>query len=141
MDDHHAILNLLHDYVDAVDRKDWEKLGREIFTNEIDVDFVTWQAHTPAEAVHHIRSAIDRCGRTQHLLGSSRVEIDGDVAQAHTYVRAFHMGKGALAGDSYEMAGAYRDELRRTEAGWRIASRRGRLHFEQGNPAVLAPPA
>ena len=40
MDDHHAILNLLHDYVDAVDRKDWEKLGREIFTDEIDV--VTW---------------------------------------------------------------------------------------------------
>ena len=141
MDDHVAILNVLHDYVDAIDRKDWEKLGSQVFTEELDMDFVTWQARSPEEAVEHISAFLDRCGRTQHLLGSYHVEIDGDVARARTYVRAFHLGTGDLKGETYEMAGEYRDELRRTEDGWRIAVRRARMHFQQGNRAVVEPGA
>ena len=96
MDDHGEILNLLADYADAIDRKDWTKLESAIFADAIDLDFVTWKATTPAEAVAHIRTAIDRCASTQHLLGTSRIDVDGDIARAHTYVRAFHVGRGAL---------------------------------------------
>lgn len=139
MDDHLAIVNVLHDYADAIDRKDWEKLGSQVFTPELDMDFVTWSASTPAEAVERIRTFIDRCGKTQHLLGSYRIEIEGDVARARTYVRAFHLGAGDFEGETYEMAGEYLDELRRTDAGWRISARRGRMHFQLGNRAVVDP--
>ena len=137
MDDYGAILNLLHDYADAIDRKDWEKLGSVVFTDDVDMDFVTWQAHSPSEAVSQIRAFLGACGPTQHLLGSYRVEIDGDDARARHYVRAFHVGAGKLKGETYEMAGEYIDVLRRTDAGWRIAKRRGRMHYQLGNRAVV----
>jgi ketosteroid isomerase-like protein len=137
MDDYCAILNLLHDYADAIDHKNWDKLASAIFTDDVDMDFVTWQAHSPAEAVAHIRGFLDGCGPTQHLLGSYRVEIEGDEARVRHYVRAFHIGAGKWKGETYEMAGEYIDVLRRTEAGWRIAKRRGLMHYQLGNPAVV----
>ena len=134
------IAGVLDAYAEALDRRKWALLD-EVFAPELEFDFGEWVARSREEAVTSIRSYLDGCGPTQHLLGNYRIDVEGETARSRVYVRAFHLGVGDAAGKTYEMGGEYRDELRRTEAGWRIASRRGRLHFEQGNPAVRAPPA
>jgi hypothetical protein len=53
---------------------------------------------------------------TRHLLTVLTVEVTGDTAKAVSYF-AF------LSGTAITSGGTYRDDLARTEAGWRIAGR------------------
>ncbi|GAA1650694.1 nuclear transport factor 2 family protein [Georgenia ruanii] len=59
--------------------------------------------------------------RTQHILGQSLIEMTGDVATALTYVTAWHQRWDMTTGIARLR---YRDELVRTEDGWRIQYRR-----------------
>ena len=79
MDDHGEILNLLADYADAIDRKDWTKLESAIFADAIDLDFVTWKATTPAEAVEQIHSGTLTDAKTALclLLAAQRLGVGG----------------------------------------------------------------
>jgi hypothetical protein len=73
--------------------------------------------------VDYIVRALEKYGRTQHLLGQCLVEIDGDTARAETYVQAFHL----LAADPNQTAhlfGSYLDHFVRTDAGWVIDDHR-----------------
>jgi len=86
-----------------------------------------------------IRSYLDGCGPTQHLLGNYRIDSDGDAARSRDYVRAFHTGMRSAAGKVYEMGGEYRDALRRTPEGWRSFRRKGIVLWEVGSRDVLSP--
>jgi len=134
-----AILALLDRYPEALDSRRWELL-EEVFDPGVVFDFgPDWQTQGLGAAVARIRAALEPCASTQHLQGNYRIEIDGDRARSRVYVRAFHLGAGSTAGRHYEMGGEYRDELRRGEEGWRSIRRVGRMHFQWGDPAVLAP--
>jgi len=134
-----AILALLDRYAEALDSRRWELL-EEVFDPEVVFDFgPAWQTVGLDQALARIRSALDVCAATQHLQSNYRIEIDGGRARSRVYVRAFHLGAGSAAGRHYEMGGEYRDELRRGADGWRSVRRVGRMHFELGDPAVLAP--
>lgn len=67
----------------------------------------------------------------QHLVGNPVVIIEGDKAAARTDLWATHKGKSGEGkpGISLYVAGAFTDELVRTEKGWRITYRRLELHF------------
>ena len=136
--DREEIIAALDRYAEALDGRRWELLER-VFTPDLDYDFVAWHAHSLADALPHIRGALDGCGPTQHLLGNYRVTLDGDTATSAVYVRAFHLGVGAAQGKTFEMGGEYRDEWVRTGEGWRSRRRTVKVLFAVGDPAVLGP--
>lgn len=136
--DHREITGVLDRYAEALDARRWELLS-EVFVPDLEFDFGEWTVSSREEAVATIRSYLDGCGPTQHLLGNYRIDVDGDTARSRVYVRAFHVGIGAATGKTYEMGGEYRDELRRTPEGWRSHRRQGVVFWELGSRDVLGP--
>ena len=134
--DHWPIARVLDRYAEALDSRRWELLS-DVFVPGVEFDFGEWVATSRDEAVVAIRSYLDACGPTQHLLGNYRIESDGESASSRVYVRAFHQGVGQASGKTYEMGGEYRDALRRTPQGWRITRREGVVFWETGTRAVL----
>ena len=129
---------MLDRYADALDTRRWELLS-EVFVPEVEFDFGEWTVASREEAVAIIRSYLEDCGPTQHLLGNYRIDVNGDAARSRVYVRAFHVGIGEATGKTYEMGGEYRDELRRTPEGWRSHRREGVVFWEVGSRDVLGP--
>ena len=136
--DHWEIVRVLDRYAEALDTRRWELLS-EVFVPELEFDFGEWTVTSREEAVATIRTYLDGCGPTQHLLGNYRIDVDGDAARSRVYVRAFHVGVGPATGKTYEMGGEYRDALRRTPEGWRSFRREGVAFWEVGSRDVLGP--
>lgn len=138
-DDRFAIIRVLDRYAEVLDTRDWEALC-DVFTEHVEMDFVAWKA-SDLEAVRtNIRSFLDGCGPSQHLLGNYRVEFsDADTAESACYIRVMHFGKDEHEGKTYEMWGEYRDEFVRTPSGWRSRKRTARAHMQQGDPSLLGP--
>jgi hypothetical protein len=137
--DHREIVAVAVRYASACDTRDW-KLFEDVFVPDVRTDYASEFRHEGRdEVVAMIRSMLGGCGPTQHLLGSHVVSIDGDRATSSCSIRAFHVGRGAANGLTYEAIGAYHDELVRTEAGWRISFRRMDVIAELGTRDVLAP--
>jgi 3-phenylpropionate/cinnamic acid dioxygenase small subunit len=72
---------------------------------------------------------------TQHLIANPRCTIDGDRAESVCDLQAQHVTRGAPGGEHYVIGGRYDDSLVRTPDGWRIAHRRLRVTWSEGNPA------
>ena len=137
-DDRAEIIAVLDGYAECLDRRNWAGLDR-VFAEDLEYDFGEWCASNREQAVKAMRSYLDGCGPTQHLLGNYRVEIDGERATSKVYVRAFHIGVGAAAGKTYEMAGEYRDRLERRAGRWLSVHRMGEVFWELGSRDVLGP--
>jgi len=137
-DDRFAIIAVLDRYAEVLDTRRWEGLA-DVFTEDVEMDFQSWRATGLAEVTRHVRSFLDGCGPSQHLLGNYRIELDGDRASSRCYVRVMHLGKGPHEGKTYEMWGEYRDELVRAPAGWRSRRRVAIPRLEQGDRTLLGP--
>ncbi len=60
---------------------------------------------------------------TQHVLGQSVIQLDGDVAQVETHVTSYHrVNMGEQERDTV-IGGRYLDRLERRDGEWRIAQR------------------
>ncbi len=136
--DRAEIIRVLDAYATALDRRDWDLL-RNVFTTNAAVDFGEGRTSDVREVVDTIHGFLGGCGPTQHLQGNYRVDIDGDRASSRCYIRAFHLGGNLHAGKTYEMAGEYIDELRRTADGWRISERSFAIFWELGARELLGP--
>jgi 3-phenylpropionate/cinnamic acid dioxygenase small subunit len=129
------VIDVVNRYATALDSRDWDLLDR-VFAADVKAEF--GRSYAGCEAVKElVRRHLGGCGPTQHLLANHRVEVSGDEASCVASVRAFHAGRGAQAGQIYELLGEYHDRLRRTGAGWRISSRRMVVSHELGTRAVL----
>lgn len=140
-DDRFAIIEVLDRYADVLDARDWARLD-DVFAPDVEMDFGAWTARGVDAVRARIRSYLDGCGPSQHLLGNYRIELDGEHpgrARSRCAIRVMHVGRGARAHVTYEMMGEYADELVRTPAGWRIARRRARAHIQLGDPSILGP--
>jgi len=137
-DDRFAIIATLDCYSECLDTRDWDRLS-EVFTHDVDMDFGAWHQQGLATVTKTIRGYLDGCGPSQHLLGNYRIELDGDRATSRCYCRVMHMGKGEHEGKTYETWIEYRDELIRTDAGWRSQKRVGHAQMHQGDPSLLGP--
>ncbi len=133
-----AIIEVLTRYATALDARDWRLLD-DFFAPDA-VAHLGGKPLRGVEAVRAlIRSLLDGCGTTQHLLSNFRIELAGDRATSVCSVRAFHAGSGAASDLSYELFGEYRDELARRPEGWRVVSRRIAVRHETGTREVLGP--
>jgi hypothetical protein len=134
--DVHAIEQVLYRYAVAVDTYDLDAFD-EVFTPDAQLDTSVTGTLTPAEYRARCEQVLPGLDATHHLLASPLVEVDGDRATAHTYYQAQHARNGCPGGSLLMIGGWIDDELVRTPGGWRIARRRGRAVWFDGNPAVL----
>ena len=96
-DDRFAIIAVLDRYAECLDQRDWPGLA-EVFTQDVEIDWQEWQQSGLHEVTQSIRSYLDGCGPSQHLLGNYRIVLDGDRATSKHYCRVMHMGKGPQRG-------------------------------------------
>lgn len=60
---------------------------------------------------------------TRHIVSNMRIDVNGDLANAHSQIMLF------TGPDMNPLVGSYADQLVRTHEGWRFAERQGSLDF------------
>ena len=117
------IAGVMQRYARGVDARDAESL-RTCFTDDATADYVGIQeCDSPEHIVSWVVGAVSRYDSTHHLNGVPDVVLDGDSASSVMYLQAAHMRPAERGRGILFLGGIYRDELRRTESGWRIARR------------------
>lgn len=127
-------------YARALDRRNWALL-ETVFAADVQADYNGGEFLIEGRSalVAMIRSHLDGCGPTQHLMGNMTVEVNGGRAESRCYVRAAHQGMGAKAQLSYEVLGEYLVQWRRGAEGWRALHWTLRVDLELGAREVLGP--
>lgn len=138
-DDRFEIIAVLDRYAECLDTRDWPGLA-DVFSEDVEMDFGVWRGRNLDEVRTNIRSFLDGCGPSQHLLGNYRIELAGDRASSRCYGRVMHFGKGEHEGNTYEAWIEYADELKRTAQGWRSVKRVARASMQLGDPSLLGTP-
>ncbi len=122
------IQDLCYRYAELIDGKDFERLADEVFTSEAHIDYSVFGGSVGgvAETIAFLQQALTTQAFPchQHLNANIQIKVDGD--QASGRVMCFNPQELALpdGGSQLFMLGLwYVDSYRRTDAGWRIASR------------------
>lgn len=137
--DREAIADTVNRYTYALDDRDWDLLD-EVFAPDAVARYGGAEAPAVrgrADIVTMIRSFLDRCGPSQHLLGNHVVDIAGDTATSTCKARVLHIGAGENANVTYECVGVYRDRLCRSAQGWRIVERTFVIDIELGDRSAV----
>ena len=120
-EDRQDISELLVRYATGIDRRDWP-LFRTVFTDDCQLDYGEIGVWHGVDAVtEFMQLAHAMAGHTLHRLNNIAVTVDGDSAQARTYIDGLIMAAGNSSG--VNAIGFYDDEIVRTAGGWRIARR------------------
>lgn len=131
-----AVLDRLHGLQAALDARDWDTV-RDTFTAD-----ATGYSRTGVDAIMaQVQGHLGGCGPTQHLLGNTRVTIEGDRARSVSCARVYHVGAGTMRGTFFECMGEYDDRWVRTESGWRLSHRDFDMRIRLGDFRVLRPAA
>lgn len=121
-----------------LDGKRWDELS-DVFAEDVEFDY--GDGNGLQQGLPLLRETfarhLDRCGATQHLLGSVILSVEGDAATSEAYVQARHAGIGKLAGEVFDTNGEYVDTWTRREGAWLIVRRDVSWLTLSGNPAVL----
>lgn len=134
--------DLIADYAFAIDLRQWDAL-RNVFSVGAEIDYDSSTPHHGIDAiVDFFRKSASSCQATRHLIHTYRFRrIDDDHAEGRIHVTAHHVANGvelpAPENDTFTVTGTYTDHYERTEAGWRISSRKLALITRTGNPGVL----
>ena len=121
-EDRQDIADVLLRYATGIDRRDWP-LFRTVFTDDCELDYGEVGSWKGVDAVtEFMQQAHAMAGHTMHRLTNQVITVDGDTAQARTYVDALIMLADNSSG--VNAAGFYDDDFVRTERGWQIARRR-----------------
>jgi ketosteroid isomerase-like protein len=135
--DERAILNALGDFARILDHKSWGRVG-EVFADDVTFNYGDGQEQSGIAALRaNFTKFLDRCGATQHLLGSIQVEIDGGTAVSRAYVQARHQGLGDKSQAIFDTNGEYMDRWERRPEGWRIVRRDVAWNLFNGDSSVL----
>lgn len=106
----------------AMDMRDWSALDA-IMLPDISGDLGTGPLIGRDEVVALMRSFLDDCGPTQHLLGNVLIDIRGDTAASQTYVSDMHVGVGNKSGETFSTLGDYQDRWKNVDGVWRMCHR------------------
>ena len=121
-EDRQDISDVLIRYATGIDRRDWP-LFRTVFTADCELDYGeigTWHGIDAVTAFMEQSHAM--AGHTMHRMSNQAIAVDGDRADARTYVDGLILGPDNTSG--VNAVGFYDDDLVRTADGWRIARRR-----------------
>lgn len=106
----------------AMDNRDWEAIGA-IITEDVRADFGIGEVQGRSALVEFMRSFLDNCGTTQHLLGNFIIEVTGDTATSESYVSDMHLGKDNSDNLSFRTLGNYSDTWKKVGGVWLITQR------------------
>lgn len=137
--DHLDIVEVHHRYAWGLDHRDWKML-EDCFTpdGEVDYGMLGGQLQGAAAIAGFCRQVLEGLDATQHLIGNTITELDGDRATATCYFQAQHVFVSDNGSNTYLVAGTYRDDLVRADGGWRISRRVLTPMWRDGNPNVFA---
>ncbi|GDY29030.1 nuclear transport factor 2 family protein [Gandjariella thermophila] len=132
LSDRLEIQDLLVDYSDAVDRRDWDALDH-VFTPDAVIDFrATGGAHGDLPTIKaFLADALSHFTASQHLVAASKIELAGDTATGRTMCH----NPMVLDGQVMFVGLWYVDRFVRTEAGWRIRHREQELAYLHNAPS------
>ena len=131
-----AVRDGLARFARVIDAKDWAALG-EVFAPDLTFDYGTGESAGIAALEANMRRFLDRCGPTQHLIGSVAVEVTGTGALSRAYVQARHQRATDPAGPVFDTCGEYVDRWELRTQGWRIVRRDARWQVHHGDAAIL----
>ena len=135
--DEGAIQRALSQFARILDEKRWDDLDT-VFAGDVSFDYGTGEEQEGIEALRDTMTRfLERCGQTQHLIGSVLVDVSRDVATSRAYVQARHAGTGNLAGSIFDTNGEYIDRWLRRDGRWRIVRRDVRWFAFSGDPNVI----
>ncbi|MFY9763867.1 MAG: nuclear transport factor 2 family protein [Mycobacterium sp.] len=121
-EDRQDITDVLLRYATGIDRRDWP-LFRTVFADDCELDYGEVGSWKGVDAVtEFMQQAHAMAGHTMHRLTNQVITVDGDTAEARTYVDALIMLGDNISG--VNAAGFYDDDLVRTDDGWRVTRRR-----------------
>ena len=121
-EDRQDIADVLLRYATGIDRRNWP-LFRTAFTEDCELDYGEIGSWHGVDAVtEFMETSHAMAGHTMHRLTNQVITVDGDRAEARTYVDGLIMFGDA--GSGVNAVGFYDDDIVRTAAGCRIARRR-----------------
>jgi 3-phenylpropionate/cinnamic acid dioxygenase small subunit len=121
-EDRQDIFDLLVRYATGIDRRDWP-LFRTVFTQDCELDYGAIGTWNGLDAVAEFMEQVHAmAGHTLHRLTNQAITVDGDKAEARTYIDGLIMMADNTSG--VNALGYYDDDIVRTADGWRIARRR-----------------
>jgi len=136
LSDRFEIQDLLVAYTHAIDQKDFDALD-DIFTNDAIIDYTEagGAKGNLSEIKAYLARALEKFPSMQHMLGLPQINIIGDKATARTL--CFNPMVTEIEGERnvFFVGLWYDDELRRTEQGWRISSRKEDVSYFHNLPA------
>jgi ketosteroid isomerase-like protein len=126
LEDRLAVTDVIIRYANSADARDMERFGT-CFTEDVQVQGFSETPFSGRDAfVDLIRGAMQPFSRSQHLLGTHEVEIQGDTATLRTYFQVMSVP----ADDAKRrrlLWGIYADTLVRQQDQWRISVHRAEL--------------
>ncbi|MBA6413166.1 nuclear transport factor 2 family protein [Parahaliea sp. F7430] len=117
-----AIYRNLVAFARAMDERDWSAFA-EFTTEDMTAELGAGELEGRDVIVSFMRSFLDNCGPTQHLLGNVMIDVDGDSATSSAYVSDMHLGNEDKADMSFFTLGRYYDEWRKVDDCWRMVRR------------------
>ncbi|MBV9515700.1 MAG: nuclear transport factor 2 family protein [Mycobacteriaceae bacterium] len=122
MTDREDIAEVLLRYASGIDRRDW-LLFRTVFTDDCELDYGEIGTFHGVDAItEFMELSHSAAGHTLHRLTNQAITVDGNRAEARTYVDGLIMAADNKSG--VNAIGYYDDEIVRAGDGWRIARRR-----------------
>lgn len=108
----------------AMDERDWVTVSA-IFVEDATGCFGGVELHSREAIVANLRSWLTRCGTTQHLLGTTIIDLDPDRRQAtsRSYVFDRHLAKDERASEVFATLGDYEDHWCLDGRTWRLQRR------------------
>lgn len=117
------IMRALSRYCRGVDRCDAPLIQSAFHDDAID-DHAVWRGPAHEFATFCAERIAQRWRVTQHALGQTTIELDGDAARVETYYLAVHDRGDGPERYLFRMGGRYVDRFERRDGSWKIALRR-----------------
>lgn len=114
----------------AMDERDWAT-ATGVFLPDATAELGAGPLCGAEAIVASIRTYLDACGPTQHLLGNVLVDLDlaAGAATSRAYVSDVHLGRGERRDLTFSTLGDYHDRWELHDGAWRI---RHRLKLSRG---------
>ncbi len=132
------IYRQLVNFARAMDERDWRALD-SITTDDVTGDLGAGKLAGRDALVANMRSFLDDCGPTQHLLANVLIDVKGDRASSKAYVSDMHLGVADQAHLTFSTLGDYRDEWQKAGGVWLMTHRTKLNRAHIGSFEVLGP--
>lgn len=139
--DERAISRTVIQYATGVDTRNWA-LYRACFTDEVEIDFSSWDPALKAtmradDWVAAVRPGLSGFAATQHISTNHVISVDGDQATCVSYMQAQHYLPNDQGDNTLTLGGYYTNNLVRSGDGWKIRKCKLTVSWTTGNRHIF----